>query len=142
MTPEHQPVAAAWPCSICGGATVYQAFSGGREWYCAACDTTGEYPDDAPGLPRAALLRTPEGVIALRAQMDQDLARRRDQGDGSGPADPAWVVGCGRAGHPVNHTHQHPYISPPCAGGDHAVCAAAGQRMDAPGFCECECHRA
>ena len=72
MTPES----AAWPCSICGGPTVYQTFSGGREWYCEACDTTGEYPEGGPGLPRATLLRTPEGAVALRAQMDQELARR------------------------------------------------------------------
>jgi hypothetical protein len=73
----------AWPCSICGGPTVYQSFSGGREWYCEACDTTGTYPKDGPGLPRATLLRTPEGTVALRAQMDQELARRAEA-DGRG----------------------------------------------------------
>jgi hypothetical protein len=74
-------VTESWTCSICGGPTVYQSFSGGREWYCEACDTTGEYPTDGPGLPRATLLRTPEGTVALRAQMDQELARLKHEND-------------------------------------------------------------
>ena len=62
-------------CPDCGEKTVYQAFSGGREWYCAHCDSNGLYPaDETP--PRCALLQTPEGRVALRAQMDQELARR------------------------------------------------------------------
>lgn len=41
MTPPH-------PCPICEGPTVYQSFSGGREWYCGRCDTTGYYPNAEP----------------------------------------------------------------------------------------------
>lgn len=66
-----------YPCPGCGGDTDYQAFSGGREWRCPKCATSGEYPQEGEGLPRATLLRTPEGVVALRAQMDQEMARRR-----------------------------------------------------------------
>lgn len=61
-------------CPQCGAETVYQRFSGGREWYCERCDINGEYPPDGP-LPRATLLATPEGRVALRAQMDQEIAR-------------------------------------------------------------------
>lgn len=64
-------------CPHCKGDTEYQTFSGGREWYCPFCEAEGEYPDTGENLPRATLLRCPEGVVALRAQMDQELARRR-----------------------------------------------------------------
>lgn len=66
-------------CTACGGDTTYQAFSGGREWLCLdlGCEATGEYPAEGEGLPKATLLRRPEGVTALRAMMDQELARRR-----------------------------------------------------------------
>lgn len=66
-------------CTNCGKETVYQVFSGGKEWYCPHCDMNGEYPEDETP-PRLKLLQTPEGRIALRAQMDQELARRRDEG--------------------------------------------------------------
>jgi uncharacterized protein (DUF983 family) len=66
-------------CPDCGAETVYQTFSGGREWYCPACGADGEYPPDGQ-LPRATLLQTPEGRVALRAQLDQELASRRDRG--------------------------------------------------------------
>ena len=37
-------------CAVCGGTnTVYQAFSGGREYWCPDCDYSGPYAtDDAP----------------------------------------------------------------------------------------------
>lgn len=63
-------------CPICGRATTYQAFSGGREWYCESCDTTGEYPDgEAPR--RVAMLQSPEGVAQLRQEMRAELDPRR-----------------------------------------------------------------
>lgn len=69
-----------FPCPHCGGPTQYQMFSGGREFYCPACETTGSYPEEGEGLPRATLLRNGEaGLTALRAQMDQELARRREE---------------------------------------------------------------
>ena len=71
----------AYPCPVCSGPTQYQMFSGGREWYCPACDTNGEYPAEGENLPRATLLRNGDaGATALRAQMDQELARLRDGG--------------------------------------------------------------
>lgn len=66
-------------CPECGGETKYQMFSGGREWYCPACGTDGAYPAEGDGLPRATLLRNGDaGLTALRAQMDQELARLQD----------------------------------------------------------------
>lgn len=67
----------AYACPCCGADTDYQLFSGGREWYCPACDADGSYPDDAPTI-RAHLLRTAEGRVALRAQADQEIARLKD----------------------------------------------------------------
>lgn len=66
-------------CPMCGGTdTVYAAFSGGREMFCPACEDNYSIPGDSGDAPRAVLLRTPAGRVALRAQMDQDLARLRD----------------------------------------------------------------
>jgi hypothetical protein len=56
-------------CPNCGEPTVYQAFSGGREWYCDPCDMNGEYPATMPSPPRATLLQTQEGVAELRRQI-------------------------------------------------------------------------
>ena len=61
----------------CGAPTTYQSFSGGREFYCPSCENNGLYPEGDGG-PRARLLAQPNGAVALRAQMDQELARRRD----------------------------------------------------------------
>lgn len=62
----------------CGEPTHYAAFSGGREFYCEACDDNGYYPEGDGG-PRARLLdQGADGVAVLRAQMDQELARRAD----------------------------------------------------------------
>lgn len=77
MTDDPGP--ATYPCANCGGPTFYQLGSGGREWTCTACGATGEYDLDAPSLPRAVLLQTEEGRVALRAQMDQHLAELREQ---------------------------------------------------------------
>ena len=63
----------AFPCPSCGAPTVYQAFSGGREYWCPACADNGDYPATGDHLPRATLLRTPAGVAALREQMDAAL---------------------------------------------------------------------
>lgn len=32
-------------CTECGHPSTYQAFSGGREWFCTACDASGSYPE-------------------------------------------------------------------------------------------------
>lgn len=62
----------------CGKKTVYQLFSGGREWYCESCDETGEYPEgETPR--RVKLLQSEAGRSALRAEMAQELARREDE---------------------------------------------------------------
>lgn len=69
-------------CPDCGAETHYRLFSGGREWICDN-EHEGEYPAEGENLPRATLLRNgPAGVTALRAQMDQELARLRDAGGG------------------------------------------------------------
>jgi hypothetical protein len=65
-------------CPDCGAATHYRIFSGGREWICDN-EHEGEYPAEGENLPRATLLRNGDaGATALRAQMDQELARLRD----------------------------------------------------------------
>lgn len=65
-------------CTECNAESVYQVFSGGREWHCPNCHSSGEYRhDEAPR--RAALLQTEDGRTALRAEMDQELARQRDE---------------------------------------------------------------
>lgn len=66
-------------CPTCGNKTTYQAFSGGKEWFCDECQETGYYPEgQAPS--RAQLLQTEAGRITLKAEMDQELARRRETG--------------------------------------------------------------
>lgn len=69
-------------CS-CGAPTTYQAFSGGAEFYCEACDMVASYPEGEGG-PRARLLTQGEdGIALLRAQMDQEIARRKDPANAS-----------------------------------------------------------
>lgn len=64
---------------VCGTHTQYQSFSGGQEFYCPGCKTDGSYPAGEGG-PRARLLAEgPDGVASLRAQMDQEIARRKDE---------------------------------------------------------------
>lgn len=64
----------------CGAHTRYAAMSGGREFYCEGCGNNGFYPDGDGG-PRARLLDAgPDGIALLRAQMDQEIARRKDRG--------------------------------------------------------------
>lgn len=65
-------------CDTCQGETVYQVFSGGKEWYCPHCGCSGEYPADQTPR-RLKLLQSEAGRTALRAEMGQELARRRDQ---------------------------------------------------------------
>jgi hypothetical protein len=63
----------------CGVLTRYQILSGGREFFCEACGTNGIYPEGDGG-PRARLLdQGPDGIALLRAQMDQEIARRKDK---------------------------------------------------------------
>ena len=63
----------------CGALTTYQRFSGGREFYCEACGQQCDYPEGDGG-PRARLLNQgPDGVAMLRAQMDQELARVKEE---------------------------------------------------------------
>jgi predicted RNA-binding Zn-ribbon protein involved in translation (DUF1610 family) len=73
----------AFLCPVCGTETRYAPLSGGREYYCPKCDDNGIYPDKAlegQPLARATLLRDGEaGATVLRAQMNQEIARRRDE---------------------------------------------------------------
>lgn len=63
----------------CGEPSRYQMFSGGTEWWCESCGAEGTYPEGEGG-PRARLLaQGPDGVALLRAQMDQELARRKEE---------------------------------------------------------------
>lgn len=65
-------------CS-CGVVSHYQSFSGGREFYCDACGMQACYPEGEGG-PRARLIaQGPDGIAVLRAQMDQELARRKEE---------------------------------------------------------------
>jgi transposase-like protein len=67
-------------CPMCSSEeVVYASYSGGREMYCPDCDDNFPIPDDESNPPRAKLLQTWEGRAALRAKMDQELARRRDE---------------------------------------------------------------
>jgi hypothetical protein len=64
----------------CGALTRYASMSGGQEFFCEQCGTDGYYPEGVGG-PRARLLaQGPEGVALLRAEMDQELARRKEHG--------------------------------------------------------------
>lgn len=69
-------------CPFCGSPNAtYQAFSGGREGWCPDEKTNfllSLLPDEEQ--PRAALLQTEDGRVALRAMLDQELARKRDDG--------------------------------------------------------------
>lgn len=60
----------------CGEPTVYQSFSGGREFYCEACDGGGYYPEGEGG-PQARLLATKDGSYKLRRRMYDEIARRK-----------------------------------------------------------------
>lgn len=63
----------------CGAFTEYQIMSGGTEFYCDCCGLDGSYPEGEGG-PRARLLNEgPDGIALLRAQMDQEIARRKDE---------------------------------------------------------------
>lgn len=62
-----------------GHETVYQAFSGGREWYCETCGNNGLYDYDAmpeSERPRAWRLTQPGGVDQLRNEMQKELEDR------------------------------------------------------------------
>ena len=60
----------------CGAATVYQMFSGGKEFYCGECGNQAYYPDGEGG-PRARLLSEPDGAPKLRRMMYEEIARRK-----------------------------------------------------------------
>lgn len=59
---------------------MYQVFSGGKEWYCPGCEADGSY-EEGQAPRRAKLLQSEEGRTALRAEMDQETARRDDAGE-------------------------------------------------------------
>lgn len=70
----------AYPCPE-GHETVYQAFSGGRSWYCETCDEVGDYDYESipeGQRPRAWLLTQPGGAAKLRAAMQEELRSRAD----------------------------------------------------------------
>lgn len=77
-------MSSSYPCEACGCTDcVYAMFSGGREYYCPVCESNFPYPpveEMGADAPRAVLLQTEEGRIALRAQMDQELARLAEEG--------------------------------------------------------------
>lgn len=78
VRPEGIRHVSAHLCPECGGETVYQVFSGGKEFVCPHCGFSGEYQDgEAP--PRAALLRTEGGRDLLRSEMRVELARRKTE---------------------------------------------------------------
>lgn len=68
-------------CPVCGGETAYKVFSGGREWDCidyTGCGMSGEY-DDGQAPRRVQMLQSKAGRTALRAEMGQELATRKEQ---------------------------------------------------------------
>jgi hypothetical protein len=74
---DHYDEAGRHVCS-CGAFTRYQSMSGGTEYFCQACGMEGIYPAGDGG-PRARLLNQgPDGIALLRAQMDQEIARRKE----------------------------------------------------------------
>lgn len=92
-------------CPYCAGETVYQSFSGGREWYCPGCKADGSYPEGAAP-PRVQLLA--EGRFdELRAEMREELRRRTRRVDAA-LGEPLPEVGCtcavGRPGAPCSCT--------------------------------------
>lgn len=65
----------------CGELSRYRHMSGGQEFYCEACGMEAYYPEGKGG-PRARLLsQGPDGIALLRAQMDQEIARRKDENE-------------------------------------------------------------
>lgn len=62
-------------CPDCGAPTTYQAFSGGREWWCEPCQMDGRYPD-GEGPRRVQMLRAGR-IDELKAEMRAALS---DQG--------------------------------------------------------------
>lgn len=71
----------AFRCPSCNSETTYRSMSGGREYWCDTCQDAGQYPEEGEGLPRATLLRTPEGAAELREMMRVELDRRRTEGE-------------------------------------------------------------
>lgn len=69
-------------------ATVYQMFSGGKEWFCQECYSAGaeiyEGPYPAAPIeagPRARLLSVPGGFEQLKEQMQNEFERLNDVQD-------------------------------------------------------------
>lgn len=75
-TPEEANAPEPHRCPSCGEPTVYQSFSGGREFYCAACDNHGMYEQGEA--PRRAQMLADGRVDELRTEMRQEIARRKD----------------------------------------------------------------
>ena len=69
-------------CPDCGSEkATYQSLSGGELGYCPECED--QFPLDRLAVehrPRAVLLKTEAGRVALRAQMDQRLAQLKEKG--------------------------------------------------------------
>jgi hypothetical protein len=62
-----------------GHETTYQAFSGGREWYCEPCDMDGPYDYESmpeAERPRAWLLTQPGGGAELMKRMAEEFRGR------------------------------------------------------------------
>jgi hypothetical protein len=70
----------AYACDVCGGPTVPQAFSAGREYWCDACDTSFLYRlEDAPGPYALSLSEDKERFMATRKQLEEDVAAHATQ---------------------------------------------------------------
>jgi uncharacterized protein (DUF983 family) len=65
-------------CPNCETPTQYQAFSGGREWYCSGCGNDGLYASDAEKPPRVALMGQMGGFDELRRQMREHFAKGQE----------------------------------------------------------------
>lgn len=80
-------------CDYCGGPTDYAAFSGGTEYRCLSeeCGNQQRYREDADPatLPRAVLLRTPEGRERLREDMRAEISSACDSIAGCSPSLPS-----------------------------------------------------
>lgn len=60
----------------CGAESVYQMFSGGREFYCPDCEMQAFYPEGKGG-PRVRLLAEADGAFKLRRMMYDEIGRRQ-----------------------------------------------------------------
>lgn len=89
---ERQHVAAteaelSQRCVSCEGTITYQAFSGGREYYCPNCDDV--FPYDSGAAPRRVQMIADGRHVELHAEMSEELGRRahaeREHTEGAQP---------------------------------------------------------